>query len=35
MLEPGVGVTVETRYEIERVDLNYFVEDDGSPANGA
>jgi hypothetical protein len=31
MLDHGVGVTVATRYDIKRIDLDYFgVEDDGS-----
>jgi restriction system protein len=34
MLDHDVGVTVATRYDIKRVDLDYFgVEDDGSPGS--
>jgi hypothetical protein len=33
MLDHDVGVTVATRYDIKRIDLDYFgVEDDGSSA---
>jgi hypothetical protein len=28
MIEHGVGVTVARRYEVKRLDLDYFVTDD-------
>lgn len=32
MIDHGVGVSVSTRYDIKRVDLDYFgVEDEPSP----
>jgi restriction system protein len=30
MIDHGVGVTVQSSYEVPRVDLDYFVEDDGA-----
>ena len=29
MIDHGVGVTIQNAYEVPRVDLDYFVEDDG------
>lgn len=36
MVDHDVGVSVETRFEVKRVDLDYFgIEEDGSTAGGA
>lgn len=35
MIDYGVGVTIEQRYELKRVDLDYFAHDDGEPAGPA
>lgn len=34
MIEHGVGVSVEHRYEVKRADLDYFVRDDEDAATG-
>jgi hypothetical protein len=30
MIDHGVGVTIEHAYEVKRLDLDYFVSDEGS-----
>jgi restriction system protein len=34
MIEHGVGVTVEHSYEVKRIDLDFFSEDEDRPAEG-